>query len=200
MQFNQRGRKGQVLRQDPCKSSQGQRGGRLIDNGPILGVRKRRRGAGSKVPCRGSRLMKGSSTSDSACPVANVMSPIHKNTTQQPCQQRAGRAYRLSFPSSVHHYLILPITDKQKKKRYLVGKVPEGGVVMKGHQQLGAQQAVTSLLGANIQPLTLLELTHTQLHHPIIYLSSSHPKSLLHQKLQVALECTRQQQTAAMNR
>ena len=62
------------------------------------------------------------------------------------------------------------MTDMQKKNRNLVGEVPEGGVVMEGHQQLGAQQAVTGLLRPYIQPLALLELADTQLHHSIIHL------------------------------
>lgn len=56
----------------------------------------------------------------------------------------------------------------------LIGKVPEGGVVMEGHEQLGAQQAVAGLLGAHIHSLTLLEQPHTQVHHSMIHLQ--HPR------------------------
>lgn len=52
----------------------------------------------------------------------------------------------------------------------LICKVTVSGVVMEGHEQLGAQQAVTSLLGAHIQPFTLLEFAHTQIHHASIHL------------------------------
>ncbi len=41
---------------------------------------------------------------------------------------------------------------------------------MKGHEQLRAQQAVAGLVGPHIQPLTLLELADTQVHHPPIHL------------------------------
>lgn len=55
----------------------------------------------------------------------------------------------------------------------LIGKLPEGGIVMKGHEQLRAQQAVASLVGPHIQPLTLLELADTQIHHPPVHLHPS---------------------------
>ena len=41
---------------------------------------------------------------------------------------------------------------------------------MQGHEQLGAQQAVAGLVGPHVQPLTLLELAHTQVHHPSVHL------------------------------
>ena len=41
---------------------------------------------------------------------------------------------------------------------------------MEGHEQLGAQEAVARLLGPHVQPLTLLELAHTQLHHASVHL------------------------------
>ena len=41
---------------------------------------------------------------------------------------------------------------------------------MEGHEKLGAQQAVAGLVGPHIQPLTLLKLAHTQVHHPPVHL------------------------------
>lgn len=102
------------------------------------------------------------------------------------------------------------MTNMQKKNRNLVSKVPEGGVVMKGHQQLGAQQAVAGLLGPYIQPLTLLELAHAQLHHPIIHLRtqarvrvgsrSGQCRVNIRSRFKCAWGCARHvQQTAAVN-
>ena len=45
-----------------------------------------------------------------------------------------------------------------------------GYIVVEGHEQLGAQQAVARLIGAYIQPLTLLELAHAQIHHGRVHL------------------------------
>ena len=41
---------------------------------------------------------------------------------------------------------------------------------MQGHEELGAQEAVASLVGPRVQALALPELAHTHIHHARIHL------------------------------
>ena len=58
--------------------------------------------------------------------------------------------------------------------QYLISNLAGGGkmrhIVVEGHEQLGAQQAVARLIRAHIQPLALLELAHAQVHHGCVHL------------------------------